>query len=53
MTREQIAALPCPLGGMHMLTRPTTFVGTSCRKCHRTWEGPDLKPTWPDPEESE
>lgn len=48
MTRDEVAALPCPVGGTHLLTNPTTFVGASCRKCHKTWEGPEHKPTWPE-----
>lgn len=46
---DHLAAQPCPMGGTHTLTNPTDWIGTSCRKCHRTWTGTDLVPTWPDP----
>lgn len=48
MERAAVASEPCPMGGTHVLTMPALWVGTSCRKCHRTWEGSDLTPTWPD-----
>lgn len=48
MTRADLAKQPCPMGGTHALTNPE-WVGTSCRKCHRTWTGTALTPTWPDP----
>lgn len=50
MTRQELAAEPCVMGGTHDLTQPILGVGASCRKCHRTWEGTGLCPTWPDPE---
>lgn len=46
--RAQIAAEPCPMGGPHRLTSPVLWIGTSCWRCHRTWEGTGLVPTYPD-----
>jgi hypothetical protein len=47
-TRESLSRDPCPLGGSHQLTQPIKWIGASCWKCHRTWEGTGLFPTWPD-----
>jgi hypothetical protein len=49
VSRQQLANEPCVLGGTHKLTEPLLWIGASCRKCHRTWEGTGLTPTWPDP----
>lgn len=49
MSRQELAAQPCPMGGTHRLTQPLLWVGASCWKCHRTWEGAELAPTYPSP----
>lgn len=48
MTREELKAQRCPMGGTHNLTQPIRWIGASCRKCHKTWEGTGLTPTWPE-----
>ena len=37
----------CPFGGSHVFTSPQLWEGTSCRRCHKTWEGRDRVSTWP------
>jgi hypothetical protein len=47
MTLIHPAREACPLGGTHALTHPIHWTGESCWKCHKTWEGTELAPTWP------
>ncbi len=46
MTRDELSSAPCPMGGAHRLTQPMLWIGASCFKCHQTWEGTGLAPTW-------
>jgi hypothetical protein len=47
MTRAELARQPCSRGGAHRLTQPILWIGASCWRCHQTWEGTALAPTWP------